>query len=296
MVKKIKATTSKKVETSKRSPLDNPMSATTAYVRNINQHDLLSEERERHLVTQLEGDDRDLSEDAKVELIESNLRLVVKIAHEFRGSRLPLRDLISAGNDGLIYSVDKFDPTKGARFATYAVWWIKQFIRRAIEYQSTAIRIPAQTANKLRKIKNARIELARKLDRVPTDTEVAEEIGLTERVVTSLRRVDLSFFSLHELVGSEESTEIMDLIPDEKMSNPFQELGRDDSIEDLYSVMEHLKEREQEVLKLRFGLDGEDPMTLENIAQVLGITRERIRQIQNTAMGKIKKFMAERDT
>jgi RNA polymerase primary sigma factor len=275
---------------------DSLMTATNMYMKNISQQALLTQEEEISLAGQRYSEDEEERVGARMTLVECNLRLVVKIAHEFKSKcGLPLRELISAGNDGLIHAVDKFDPDKGARFGTYAIWWIKQSIRRAIEYQTNAIRIPTQISNNWRKIQATRKRLTEELGRAPSNAEIGEIVGLTERAVNSSRKADLSFTSLNTLVNPQDNVEIMDLIADEKASSPDKVMLDNDSIDQLYHLLHQLKEREQRVLIMRFGLDGEDPMTLEVIAKHMGITRERIRQIQNMALRKIRQLMANKN-
>lgn len=273
------------------SPL---MTATNMYMKNISKQELLTEAEEILLSELRYSENKEERENARMTLIEANLRLVVKIAHEFKSKcNLPLRELISAGNDGLIHTIDKYDPTKGARFATYAIWWIKQSIRRAIEYQSNAIRVPAQISNNWRKIQVAREELKKELDYDPSNIEIGERVGMTERAVKSSIKADLSFMSLNSAVNEHDNIEIMDLIADEKADSPDKILWNNDAIDQLYYLLNKLKERERRIIVLRFGLDGEKPKTLETIANEMGITRERIRQIQNLALRKVRLAMTE---
>lgn len=267
------------------------MTATKAYMHNICKNTLLTKEEEIELSEIVKNGSFNDRDAARNKLIESNLRLVVKIAHEFKNSALPLRDLVSAGNVGLIHAVEKFDPTKGARFGSYAVWWIKQSIRRALDNQSRTIRIPVQSAVKLKKIKMAANELKKKLDREPTNAEIAEYLDMSERTVISLRNADLSFFSLYENIQNGEQGEFQDIIPDKKASTPDQVLGTIDSIGQLDILLDKLNDREKQVLIMRFGLGDEDPKTLEEVAKSIGRTRERVRQIQNMALAKVRKML-----
>ena len=274
-------------------PRENLMTATKVYMQSISKGELLTKEEEIELSDIIHNGSEDARQAARTRLIEANLRLVVKIAHGFKSSVLPLRDLISAGNVGLIHAVEKFDPTKGARFGSYAVWWIKQSIRRALDNQSRTIRIPVQSAAKLKKIKVAMKELHKKLDREPSNAEIADHLDFSERTVASLRQADLHFFSLYDTIQQGEEGEYQDIIPDKHAPSPDQVLGKWDSIDQVETLLNRLNERERAVLIMRFGLRDQDPQTLEEVAQRIGRTRERVRQIQNMALNKIRKMMTK---
>lgn len=281
-----------KIKRLRKASKQGPMSVTRAYIQRICRKDLLSKEEEIDLATKAHDVNENVKEGASKQLVEANLRLVVKIAHEFKQYGLPLRDLISAGSLGLIHAVEKFDPERGARFATYAVWWIKQSIRRALDSQNSTIRIPVQSASKLKKIKSAYKELRRRYDRDPTDAEIAKHLDLTEQSVSNLKHADLSFHSLYEQIQhGDDSGEFQDIIADKNAVMPDEMLGDVDSIKQLRRQLKKLSEREQSVIIKRFGLDGEDPQTLEEVARENHITRERVRQIQHKAFQKIRKMM-----
>ena len=231
--------------------------------------------------------------EARETLIRSNLRLVVKIAHDFRGRGLPLPDLISEGNLGLMRAVNKFDPAKGAKFSSYAAWWIKQSMRRALANQARVIRIPVQSAGKINKIKSVKMKLTEKLGREPTDDEIAENLGFSERTVTGLRLADLRTFSLHDPIQQGEEGEFQDIIPDRGAATPDRILGDEESVHRLLSLLSELDERERLILQLRFGLDGKPPKTLEEVSQEIRRTRERVRQIQNQALAKLRAMLAD---
>jgi len=233
------------------------------------------------------------SEEARAKLIKSNLRLVVKIAHDFKGLGLPLLDLISEGNIGLMRAVEKFDPTKGAKFSSYAAWWIKQSMRRALANQSRTIRVPVQSAGKINKIKMAKIKLSDQLGREPTDAEIAVFLDFSERTVAGLKIADLTSFSLHDSIQDGELGKFEDIIPDHGSATPDNLISNNETTQRLLLLIEGLDQREKQILKMRFGLDGERPKTLEEVSAAVGRTRERIRQIQNLAMTKLKMLMNE---
>jgi RNA polymerase primary sigma factor len=246
------------------------------YMQDIGQISLVTKDEEVELAAKIHGTDMKLKEEARATLIKANLRLVVKIAHDFKGLGLPLLDLISEGNIGLMRAVEKFDPAKGAKFSSYAAWWIKQSMRRALANQSKTIRIPVQSAGKINKIKSARLKLTEKLGREPTDAEIAGFLEFSERTVAGLRLADLRTFSLHDPIQQGEDGEFQDIIPDRHASIPDRILGDLESVSRLTNLMESLDEREKMILKMRFGLDGNKPRTLEEVSQEIGRTRERV--------------------
>ena len=254
------------------------------YMQNIGQFPLVSPEEEIELAAKIkDGDD-----DAKQKLIRSNLRLVVKIAHDFKGLGLPLLDLISEGNIGLMRAVEKFDPSKGAKLSSYAAWWIKQSMRRALANQARTIRIPVQSASKICKIQAAKVKLAEEYGRDPTDREIASEVNLTERTVTGLRLGKTTTISLHDPIQHGEDGEFRDIIPDDKSTAPDELVQDEETLNHMLKLTERLEKRERIILNLRFGLSGERPKTLEEVSQTIGRTRERVRQIQNQARDKLK--------
>ena len=263
------------------------------YMHDIGQISLVSKDQEVVLASQIHGRDDDSHDEARATLIEANLRLVVKIAHDFKGLGLPLLDLISEGNIGLMRAVEKFDPAKGAKFSSYAAWWIKQSMRRALANQARVIRIPVQSAGKINKIKSVKMKLAEQLGREPTDDEIAENLGFSERTVTGLRLADLRTFSLHDPIQQGEEGEFQDIIPDRGAMTPDRILGDEESVHRLLSLLSELDERERLILKLRFGLDGKRPKTLEEVSQEIRRTRERVRQIQNQALAKLRAMLAD---
>ena len=263
------------------------------YMNEIGQISLVSKEQEVDLAAKIHGFDNSEHDEARKTLIKANLRLVVKIAHDFKGLGLPLLDLISEGNIGLMRAVEKFDPAKGAKFSSYAAWWIKQSMRRALANQSRIIRIPVQSAGKINKIKSIRSKLTEKLGREPTDAEIAKDLDFSERTVAGLRLADLRTFSLHDPIQQGEDGEFQDIIPDRGAQTPDRILSDVESVSRLVELLSELDKRERMILKMRFGLDGTPPKTLEDVSREIGRTRERVRQIQNQALTKLRELLQD---
>ena len=259
------------------------------YMQKIGQYPLVTRQEEIELAGRIAAGD----ESARAKLIRSNLRLVVKIAHDFKGFGLPLLDLISEGNIGLMRAVEKFDPTKGAKLSSYAAWWIKQAMRRGLANQARTIRIPGQSASKIRRIQAGRTKLAEQLGREPTHKEIAREIDLSERTVVGLRFGGPTTISLHAPIQHGEEGEFQDMIRDEKTVGPDKLVRDEETLRHMLVLTDRLDERERTILKLRFGLNGERPRTLEVVSQTIGRTRERVRQIQNQALDKLRLMIEE---
>ncbi len=263
------------------------------YMNEVGRIPLVTPEQEKILASQIHGSDRALHDQACTTLINANLRLVVKIAHDFKGLGLPLCDLISEGNLGLVRAVEKFDPSMGAKFSSYAAWWIKQAMRRALSNQAGVIRIPVQSAGKINKIKLASMKMTEQLGRTPTDGELADNLALSERTVAALRLSDLKTVSLHAPIQQGEDGSIGDLISDRNAMTPDRILGDEESIQRLLSLLGELDERERQILQLRFGLDGRRPKTLDEVSQLIHRTRERARQLQNHALAKLRAKLSD---
>ena len=259
------------------------------YMQSIGQFRLVTQKEEAQLAKRIAKGDQE----ARDILISSNLRLVVKIAHDFKGLGLPLLDLISEGNIGLMRAVEKFDPSKGAKLSSYAAWWIKQSMRRALANQARTIRIPVQSASKIGKIQNAKAKLTQTLGREPTDKEIATEINLTERTVTGLRQGKASTISLFDPIQNGAEGEFKDIIPDDKTIAPNDIIQDDETLQLMMKMVAKLPERERVILKLRFGLDGGKPKTLEEVSHAIGRTRERVRQIQNQTLERLRAAIEE---
>ena len=255
-----------------------------AYLKEIGEIPLLTRADEVRLGKRIKKGDRA----AREQMIRANLRLVVKIAHDYSGLGLPLLDLISEGNIGLMKGVERFDPTRGTKFSTYGAWWIKQAVRRALANQSKTIRLPVHLVDKLAKMRRIAMQLSDELGREPTDEELAKEIGVTPQRVAQLRRISMRPASLNAMVGDEADAELGDLIADETAIMPVSDLESRNLIKELRSVLHVLDARERAILSLRFPLSDETPPTLEQIGNKFKVTRERIRQIQNVALKKLR--------
>jgi RNA polymerase primary sigma factor len=234
-------------------------------------------------------------DEAAHRLVTSHLRLVAKIARGYRGYGLPLSELISEGNIGLMRAAEKFDPAKGAKFSSYAAWWIKQAMRRALLEKSKCIRIPVTSAGKVHKIRTVRARLRDELDRDPTPAEIAQHLEFSERVVRRLSHVEMRAVSLQDPISRDEDGWLRDLIPDERALTPDEILGDHQTADRLNRLLQELDPRERKILLMRFGLDGSPPKTLEEVSQSIGRTRERVRQIQKRALSKLRGQLREED-
>ncbi len=255
------------------------------YLKEIGKIDLLEPEEERIIAQKMaEGD-----EDAKETLINSNLRLVVSIAKKYMNRGLSLLDLIQEGNLGLIKAVDKFDYTKGFKFSTYATWWIRQAITRAIADQARTIRIPVHMVETINKLTRIQRQLVQDLGREPTTEELAEAMGMEPAKIREIQKISQDPISIDKPVGEEEDSHLVDFISNDELAAPEEEVARNLLKEDLIKALGTLTERERKVIELRFGLKDGVPMTLEQVGKKLGVTRERIRQIEAKAIRKLSR-------
>ena len=261
------------------------------YLREIGQIPLLTREDEVVLSKLIKKGDKK----AREKMIRSNLRLVVKIAHDYSGLGLPLLDLISEGNIGLMKAVERFDPRKGGKLSTYASWWIKQSMKRGLANQAKTIRLPVHLVDKIGKMRRAAIKLSEKLGRDPTDAELGKELGVSAAKVSELRTVSIRPASLEAPIGEDETTEFGEIIGDESALDPFETLKDKSTKQDITALLHKLDEREQLILRHRFALDGGKEQTLEEIGAKLGVTRERVRQVQNIALRKLRKMMEKQE-
>ena len=253
------------------------------YLKTIGQVRLLTMEEEQKIAKRIsEGDP-----EAKKELIEANLRLVVSIAKKYVGRGLPLLDLIQEGNIGLMKAVDKFEYEKGFKFSTYATWWIRQAITRAIADQAKTIRVPVHMVETINKVVRARRTLTQELGREPSNKEIAEMLGEDEDRVTEIMSFSQDPVSMEAPVGDEDDSHLGDFVQDSNALSPEENAIAEMRNKQISLAMKDLTDREQEVITLRFGLDGNQPHTLEEVGQMFHVTRERIRQIEAKALRKL---------
>jgi RNA polymerase primary sigma factor len=273
-----------------RSPERSPYDGDTSfrlYLREIGQVKLLTPQEEIALAAQIKRGNKE----ARDQMIKANLRLVVKIARDYEGIGLPLMDLISEGNIGLMKAVGRFDPSKGAKLSTYGSWWIKQSIKRALANQSKTIRLPLHLVDKISKMRRTSMRLQEELGREPTDEELAEELGITASRVAQMRLAAIRPASLDSPIGDEDSNTIGDVVQDENASTPYEHLEEKTVTTMLRDLVKTLVPRELTILRARFGLDGEGEQTLDKIGRKFGLTRERIRQVQNIALRRLRKMI-----
>ena len=254
------------------------------YLKEIGKVPLLTAEQEQDLAQRmLEGD-----EEAKAQLIEANLRLVVSIAKRYLGRGMQFLDLIQEGNLGLIKAVDKFDHSKGFKFSTYATWWIRQAITRAIADQARTIRIPVHMVETINRLVREQRALIQELGREPTVEEIAEKMGLSVEKVREIQKISQEPVSLEKPIGEEEDSHLGDFIPDDDAMSPADQVAYTLLKEQLLDAMKSLTAREEKVLRLRFGLDDGRQRTLEEVGREFNVTRERIRQIEAKALRKLR--------
>jgi RNA polymerase primary sigma factor len=257
------------------------------YLREIGQVKLLTPQEEIQLAARIKKGDKK----AREQMIKANLRLVVKIARDYDGIGLPLLDLISEGNIGLMKAVERFDPKKGGKLSTYGSWWIKQSIKRALANQSKTIRLPVHLVDKISKMRRLAMRLQEELGREPTDEELADELGMTPARVRQMRLAAIRPASLDAPIGDDESNYFSDVVEDENAVSPYENLKDKTVTGMLQDMVKHLDPREATILRYRFGLDGGQEKTLEEVGEKFGVTRERVRQIQNLALRKLRKMI-----
>ncbi len=258
------------------------------YLQQISTIPLITVQEEIDLAAKIKVGD----EKAREKMITANLRLVVKIAQQYSNIGLSLLDLINEGNIGLMKAVERFDPSKGGKLSTYASWWIKQSIKRALANQSKTIRLPVHMVDRVTQMRRTSAELSERLGRDPTDEELASEMNLPVTRISHLKAVSKKPASLDSPLGEDENSTLGELVPDEKAVNPFEKLQSKSLIGDVNLVLSQLDPREADIIRLRFGLEGRDPLTLEEVGAKVGVTRERIRQLQEQALRQLRKNMA----
>jgi RNA polymerase primary sigma factor len=254
------------------------------YLREIGKVPLLTADQEVYLAKRIERGDMF----AKTHMIEANLRLVVSIAKSYLGRGLSFLDLIQEGSLGLIRAVEKFDYRKGYKFSTYATWWIRQAVTRAIADKARTIRIPVHMVEKLNKVVHIERQLVQRLGREPQPEEIALELEMTPEEVREILRMAQLPVSLEKPIGEEEESELGDFVQDEQAESPFDTASVSLRREDIERALDSLPERERQVIELRFGLTGAQPCTLEEVGRAFGVTRERIRQIENNTLKRLE--------
>lgn len=290
--------TEREVRVSRSSSGRSTLDAQRQYMKEIGQIPLLTPEQERETGRILkEADpDSDAYKQAKDLLISSNLRLVVSMAKQFANRGLSFMDLIQEGNIGLVRAVEKFDYEKGYRFSTYATWWIRQSMNRAISDQSRDIRIPVHMTEQISHVKKAQKELSQELNREPTAREIARRLGggMTEAKVNDIIRLSQPIVSLQSPQGEEEDSELSDFVEDKSAVNPEDYARDQDKKKLLDELLQELPEREEKILRMRYGLDDGKPKTLEEVGRECHVTRERIRQIEAKAIRRLQNMSARR--
>lgn len=272
------------LELSAKKATPHPTSSMGLYLRDIRRTRLLTAQEEIELALRIEvGDD-----EARRRMIESNLRLVVKIAKRYVNRGLAFLDLVEEGNVGLIKAVERFKASKGCRFSTYATWWIRQSIERALTNQVRTIRLPVHVSDDIDRVNRVTEQLSRKLRRPPVDEEVADETGFTLAYVLRLQSIRRKILSIDQALDVDGDFTLQDKLEDPGVGDPADALHADKVRRLVRSRLSVLNDRERSIVTLRFGLANDDPMTLEKIGKVFGVTRERIRQIQVEALAKMK--------
>jgi RNA polymerase primary sigma factor len=256
------------------------------YLRSIGRVELLTADLEIELARRIEKGDMG----AKRHMVEANLRLVVSIAKGYLGRGLGFLDLIQEGSLGLIRAVEKFDYRRGFKFSTYATWWIRQAVTRAIADKARTIRIPVHMVEKLNRVAHMERQLVQRLGREPEPAEIATELKVPVREVRDILRVAQMPVSLEKPVGDEEESELGDFVADETTEEPFETATESLQREDVQRALDALPQRERQVIELRYGLRGHEPLTLEEVGRAFGVTRERVRQIENSTLKKLKQL------
>ncbi|MEY2504588.1 MAG: polymerase primary sigma factor [Verrucomicrobiota bacterium] len=267
---------------------ENNDTAMKAYLRQIGRTPLLTPQEEAELARKIRNGDRE----ARDLMIRSNLRLVVTVARDYIDYGMPLLDLISEGNIGLMKAVERFDVTKGAKLSTYAVWWIRQSIKRALSNQSKLVRLPVHLGEKMSKMRRVASQMSEQLGRDPTDDELGAEIGLSTEKIAELRGIGIRPTSLDAPISDDGLTEFGESVADEEAQTPFELLRDKDLRSKVDGLLEELNGREKKIIAERFGFGGSERKTLQQIGETLGVSRERIRQLENAALAKLRRALS----
>jgi RNA polymerase primary sigma factor len=270
---------------------ENNDTAMKIYLGEIGRVQLLTPQQEIELAGKIKNGDRK----ARAVMISSNLRLVVTIAQDYANCGLPLLDVVSEGNIGLMKAVDRFDPSKGAKLSTYAAWWIRQSIKRALSNQSKTIRLPVHLGDKISKMRRVALQMSEELGREPTNDELGEEIGIASGKVSQLKTSSIRPASLDAPISDDDLTEFGESVGDEEARTPFELLRDKDLHNELGGLLEVLNDREKKIITQRFGFNGGKRKTLEEVGEKLGVTRERIRQLQNIALSKLRRALSQKE-
>ena len=270
---------------------ENSDTAMKIYLGEIGRVQLLTPQQEIELAGKIKDGDRK----ARAVMISSNLRLVVTIAQDYANCGLPLLDVISEGNIGLMKAVDRFDPSKGAKLSTYAAWWIRQSIKRALSNQSKTIRLPVHLGDKISKMRRVALQMSEELGREPTNDELGEEIGIASGKVSQLKTSSIRPASLDAPISDDDLTEFGESVGDEEARTPFELLRDKDLRNEVGGLLEVLNDREKKIITQRFGFNGGKRKTLEEVGEKLGVTRERIRQLQNNALSKLRRALSQKE-
>jgi RNA polymerase primary sigma factor len=270
---------------------ENNDTAMKIYLGEIGRVQLLTPQQEIELAGKIKNGDRK----ARAVMISSNLRLVVTIAQDYANCGLPLLDVVSEGNIGLMKAVDRFDPSKGAKLSTYAAWWIRQSIKRALSNQSKTIRLPVHLGDKISKMRRVALQMSEELGREPTNDELGEEIVIASGKVSQLKTSSIRPASLDAPISDDDLTEFGESVGDEEARTPFELLRDKDLHNELGGLLEVLNDREKKIITQRFGFNGGKRKTLEEVGEKLGVTRERIRQLQNIALSKLRRALSQKE-
>lgn len=253
------------------------------YLREINETALLTADEEKSLSRAISAGDAA----ARDRMVRANLRLVVNIARGYSGKGLPLQDLIEEGNLGLLRAVEGFDPDMNTRFSTYASYWIKQSIKRALVNTAKTIRVPAYMVELLSKWRRASVKLAEELNRTPTPEDIAAELGIPKKKLRIVKKAIALYNASPQSEQDESGLTLGDIVPDDRTIGPEDELINSDNLKHVFRLLDEMDSRESTILRMRFGLDDSEPRTLKEIGQALGLTRERVRQIEGEALRKL---------
>jgi RNA polymerase primary sigma factor len=270
---------------------ENNDTAIKSYLCEIGRIPLLTPQQEIELAAKIKKGDRK----ARALMINSNLRFVVTIAQDYANLGLPLLDVISEGNIGLMIAVDRFDPSRGAKLSTYAAWWIRQTIKRALSNQGKTIRLPVHLGDKILKVRRVALQMSEELGREPTDDELGEEIGIASRKVSQLKTASIRPASLDAPIGDDDLTEFGESVADEEARTPFELLREKDLHNKVDGLLDELNDREKKIISQRFGFGGGERKTLQQIGHKLGVSRERIRQLESIALAKLRRALSQEE-